>query len=53
MKNHDLETSVPYKKDNPLLKLTLQKKHLKEETLAHKYEIYQTITNTHIQTSTQ
>ena len=44
MKNHDLETSVFWRKDNPLLKLTLWKKHFKEEILAHKYEIYQTNT---------
>ena len=35
--------------------LTLQKKQLKEETLTHKYEIYETNTNTNtqIQTNTQ
>ena len=32
-KKHDLDTSAPYKTDNPLLKLTLQKKYLKEKTL--------------------
>ena len=53
MKNLDSETSVSYKKSNPLLKLTFQKNHLKEEILAHKYEIYQTNTNTHIHTNTQ
>ena len=53
MKNHDLETSVFWKKDNTLLKLTLWKKHFKEEILAHKYEIYQTNTNTHIETPSE
>ena len=33
--------------------LTLQKKQVKEETLTHKYEIYETNTNTQIQTNTQ
>ena len=31
---HDLNTSVSYKKDNPLLKLTLYTKHHKEENLS-------------------
>ena len=53
MKNLDSEASVLYKKSNPLLKLTFQKNHLKEEILAHKYEIYQTNTNTLIHTNTQ
>ena len=29
--NYDLGTSVSYKKDNPLLKLTLQKSNLKKK----------------------
>ena len=33
MKNGDLDIFVSCKKDNPLLKLTLQKKYLKEKSL--------------------
>ena len=33
-KTHDLDTSVTYKEHNLLLKLTLYKKYLKEETLS-------------------
>ena len=32
--NCDLDTSVSYKKDNPLLKSTLQKKYVKKEILS-------------------
>ena len=31
--NNVLDTSVSYKKDNPSLKWTLQKKYIKEETV--------------------
>ena len=52
--NHNLDTSVSYKKDNPLLKLTLQKKYLKIRNLnilSMKYA--QTNKNIHIHTNTQ